>query len=122
MKYRTLGDTLEVSALGLGCMPMISGGNITYGVANRTESIATIHEAIDLGITFFDTAEMYGPFTNEELVGAAIEGKRDGLVIATKFAMVRSSVWASRRAICSTSIGSTRRFRSRRRSAAWPSW
>jgi aryl-alcohol dehydrogenase-like predicted oxidoreductase len=87
MKYRTLGDTLEVSALGLGCMPMISGGNITYGVATRTESIATIHAAIDLGITFFDTAEMYGPFTNEELVGAAIKGKRDGLVIATKFAM-----------------------------------
>ena len=87
MKYRTLGNTLEVSALGLGCMPMISGGNITYGVADRTESIATIHAAIDLGITFFDTAEMYGPFTNEELVGAAIKGKRDGLIIATKFAM-----------------------------------
>ena len=87
MKYRTLGDKLEVSALGLGCMPMISGGNITYGAANRTESIATIHEAIDLGITFFDTAEMYGPFSNEELVGAAIKGKRKGLVIATKFAM-----------------------------------
>jgi aryl-alcohol dehydrogenase-like predicted oxidoreductase len=87
MKYRTLGDSLEVSALGLGCMPMISGGNITYGVATRSESIATIHEAIDLGITFFDTAEMYGPFTNEELVGAAIQGKRKGLVIATKFAM-----------------------------------
>ena len=87
MKYRTLGDKLEVSALGLGCMPMISGGNITYGAANRTESISTIHEAIDLGITFFDTAEMYGPFSNEELVGAAIKGKRKGLVIATKFAM-----------------------------------
>jgi aryl-alcohol dehydrogenase-like predicted oxidoreductase len=87
MKYRTLGDTLEVSALGLGCMPMISGGNISYGAANRTESIATIHEAIDLGITFFDTAEMYGPFSNEELVGAAIKGKRKGLIIATKFAM-----------------------------------
>jgi aryl-alcohol dehydrogenase-like predicted oxidoreductase len=87
MKYRTLGGTLEVSALGLGCMPMISGGNINYGVADRTESIATIHEAIDLGITFFDTAELYGPFTNEELVGAAIKGKRDGLIIATKFAM-----------------------------------
>jgi aryl-alcohol dehydrogenase-like predicted oxidoreductase len=87
MKYRTLGSSLEVSALGLGCMPMISGGNINYGVANRTESIATIHEAIDLGITFFDTAELYGPFTNEELVGAAIKGKREGLIIATKFAM-----------------------------------
>ena len=86
MKHRTLGNSLEVSALGLGCMPMISG-NINYGVATRAESIATIHAAIDLGITFFDTAEMYGPFTNEELVGAAIKGKRDGLVIATKFAL-----------------------------------
>jgi aryl-alcohol dehydrogenase-like predicted oxidoreductase len=87
MRYRTLGRSLEVSALGLGCMPMISGGNINYGTADRAESIATIHEAIDLGITFFDTAELYGPFTNEELVGAAIKGKRDGLIIATKFAM-----------------------------------
>ena len=87
MKYRTLGEGLKVSALGIGCMPMIKGGNILYGHADNAESIATIHEAIDLGITFFDTAEMYGPFTNEELVGAAIKGKRENLVIATKFAM-----------------------------------
>jgi aryl-alcohol dehydrogenase-like predicted oxidoreductase len=88
MNYRKLGNSLNVSAIGLGCMPMISsGGNITYGSANRTESIATIHEAIDLGVTFFDTAEMYGPFSNEELVGEAIKGKREGLIIATKFAM-----------------------------------
>jgi aryl-alcohol dehydrogenase-like predicted oxidoreductase len=87
MKYRMLGKDLRVSALGIGCMPMVSGGNIVYGHATRSESIATIHEAIELGITFFDTAEMYGPFTNEELVGAAIKGKRSGLVIATKFAM-----------------------------------
>ena len=87
MKYRTLGQGLKVSAIGLGCMPMIRGGNISYGEAREDESIATIHEAIDLGVTFFDTAEMYGPFTNEELVGQAIKGKRDGLVIATKFAM-----------------------------------
>ncbi len=87
MQYRTLGQGLKVSAIGIGCMPMVSGGNIVYGHANRTESIATIQEAIDLGITFLDTAEMYGPFTNEELVGEAIRGKRDGLVIATKFAM-----------------------------------
>ena len=86
MKYRKLGQ-LEVSAIGIGCIPMIEGGNIAYGHANRTESIATIHRAIDLGVTFFDTAEMYGPFTNEELVGEAIKGKRDGLIIATKFAM-----------------------------------
>ena len=87
MKYRTLGQGLKVSAIGIGCMPMIRGGNIVYGEARDDESIATIHEAIDLGVTFFDTAEMYGPFTNEELVGQAIKGKRDGLVIATKFAM-----------------------------------
>lgn len=87
MKHRTLGQGLEVSALGIGCMPMITGGNIVYGHASDDESIATIHRAIDLGITFFDTAEMYGPFNNETLLGKAIEGKREGLVIATKFAM-----------------------------------
>ena len=87
MIHRTLGQGLEVSAIGIGCMPMISGGTIVYGPADRGESIATIHEAIDLGVTFFDTAEMYGPFTNEELLGEAIRGKRDGLIVATKFAM-----------------------------------
>ena len=87
MKYRTLGQGLTVSAIGIGCMPMIREGNISYGAADDDVSTRTIHEAIDLGITFFDTAEMYGPFSNEELVGAAIKGKREGLVIATKFAM-----------------------------------
>ena len=87
MKYRTLGHGLEVSAIGIGCMPMIRGGNIVYGDANDDVSTRTIHEAIDLGITFFDTAEMYGPFSNEELVGKAIAGRCDGLVIATKFAI-----------------------------------
>jgi aryl-alcohol dehydrogenase-like predicted oxidoreductase len=88
MKHRTLGHGLKVSAIGIGCMPMIRQGNINYGQdANDDQSIRTIHEAIDLGVTFFDTAEMYGPFKNEELVGQAIKGKRDGLVIATKFAM-----------------------------------
>ena len=87
MKYRTLGDGLEVSALGIGCMPMIREGNINYGTARDDESIATIHRAIDLGVTFFDTAEVYGPFANERLLGEAIKGKREGLVIATKFAM-----------------------------------
>ena len=87
MKYRTLGPDLKVSAIGIGCMPMIRDGNITYGHATKDESIATIHEAIDRGVTFLDTAEMYGPFSNEELVGEAIRGKREGLVIATKFAM-----------------------------------
>jgi aryl-alcohol dehydrogenase-like predicted oxidoreductase len=87
MKYRNLGDGLTVSALGLGCMPMAGVGHNMYGEAPEAESIATIHRAIDLGVTFFDTAEVYGPFRNEELVGKAIKGRRDGLVIATKFAM-----------------------------------
>ena len=87
MMQRWLGQRFQVSAIGIGCMPMISGGNISYGEASEAESIATIHEAIELGATFFDTAEMYGPFSNEELVGRAIKGKRGGLQIATKFAM-----------------------------------
>jgi aryl-alcohol dehydrogenase-like predicted oxidoreductase len=75
-----------VSAIGIGCMPMVSGGNINYGGdASAEEGVATIHRAIELGVTFFDTAEIYGPFQNEELVGEAIKGKRDKLVIATKF-------------------------------------
>ena len=85
MRYRKLGTDLEVSALGLGCMPMAGVGTGLYGHADEAESIATIHRAIDLGVTFFDTAEIYGPYSNEELVGQAIRGKRDGLVIATKF-------------------------------------
>ena len=88
MKYRTLGQDLKVSALGIGCMPMVRGGNIVYGGdADEGEATATIHRAIELGINFFDTAEMYGPFTNEELVGRAIGDRRDGLIIATKFAL-----------------------------------
>lgn len=86
MKYRTLGQGLKVSAIGIGCMPMIKDGNITYGAqADPDEAIKTIHRAIDLGVTFFDTAQIYGPFQNETLVGEAIKGKRDGLIIATKF-------------------------------------
>jgi aryl-alcohol dehydrogenase-like predicted oxidoreductase len=80
MNSRRLG-ALEVSAIGLGCMGMSQ----SYGPADEPESIATIHRAIDLGVTFFDTAEVYGPFRNEELVGRALRGRRDGLVIATKF-------------------------------------
>jgi aryl-alcohol dehydrogenase-like predicted oxidoreductase len=86
MQYRNLGNGLKVSAIGVGCMPMIKGGNIVYGEdADPDEAIKTIHRAIDLGVTFFDTAQIYGPFSNEELVGEAIKGKRDGLVIASKF-------------------------------------
>jgi len=79
---RKLGrQGLEVSALGLGCMGMSQ----SYGVPDDRVSIATIHGAIELGVTLFDTAEAYGPYTNEELVGRALEGRRDLVVIATKF-------------------------------------
>jgi len=85
MKYRSLGPEFEVSALGLGCMPMAGVGANMYGAADEAESIATIHRALDLGVTLFDTAEIYGPRTNEEIVGRALRGARGRAVIATKF-------------------------------------
>jgi aryl-alcohol dehydrogenase-like predicted oxidoreductase len=86
MQYVSLGSQgLTVSRQGLGCMGMSE----FYGPRDDAESIATIHRALELGVTLLDTADMYGPFTNEELVGRAIAGQRDQVVIATKFANVR---------------------------------
>lgn len=82
LKKRKLGNQgLEVSELGLGCMGMSQ----SYGIPNDTESIATIHRAIELGVTFFDTAELYGPYTNERLLGTALKGQREKVIVATKF-------------------------------------
>ncbi len=90
MDRRTLGSgaaALEVSAQGLGCMGMSE----FYGSTDEDEAIATVHRAIELGVDFIDTADMYGPFTNEMLVGKAIAGRRDEVVLATKFANVRGA-------------------------------
>jgi aryl-alcohol dehydrogenase-like predicted oxidoreductase len=87
MKTRKLGEQgLEVSAEGLGCMGMSE----FYGHADEGEAIRVIHRALELGVNFLDTADMYGPFTNEKLVGRAIAGRRDDVVVATKFGNVRS--------------------------------
>jgi aryl-alcohol dehydrogenase-like predicted oxidoreductase len=81
VQHRTLGGDLTVSALGLGCMGMSD----FYGPGDENEAVATIDRALELGVTFLDTADMYGPFTNEVLVGRAVRGRRDEVVIATKF-------------------------------------
>src|SRR5947207_8705752 len=88
MQKRKLGNNLEVSAIGLGCMGM----SFAYGTPeerDERESIATIHRALELGVTFFDTAEVYGPHTNEQLLGRALRGHREEAIIATKFGILR---------------------------------
>jgi len=94
MKQRMLGQ-LQVPALGLGCMGMSE----FYGPGDEAESIATIHRSIELGITLLDTADMYGPFKNEELVGRAIRGMRDRVIVATKCGIVRDPSNPTKRSI-----------------------
>ena len=105
MKKRTLGASgLEVSAIGYGAMGLSFG----YGQATeRQEAVALLRAAVERGVTFVDTAQVYGPFTNEEVVGEALAPVRDQVVIATKFG------FASRRSTSSTSTASTRASRSR---------
>jgi aryl-alcohol dehydrogenase-like predicted oxidoreductase len=87
METRTLAGQLGVSAEGLGCMGMSD----FYGTPDEDEAVRTVHRALDLGVTFLDTADMYGPFTNERLVGRTIAGRRDEVVLATKFGIERST-------------------------------
>ena len=96
MQTRTLGRSgLTVSALGLGCMGMSD----FYGTQDDAESLRTLHRAVELGVTFFDTADMYGPFKNEELLARAFKGKRQNVLIATKFGIVRDPNDPARRGV-----------------------
>lgn len=94
MIYKRLGNSdLEISAIGLGCMGMSE----FYGETNEAESLETLEKALELGLNFYDTADMYGPFTNEELLGKFVKGKREKVVIATKFGIERDpNDWTKR--------------------------
>ncbi|CUU57082.1 Aldo/keto reductase family protein [Parafrankia irregularis] len=111
MRHVRLGD-LDVSRIGLGAMGMSFG--YTGAGSDDDESIRTIHRALDLGVTFLDTAEVYGPFTNEELVGRALKGRRDSVVLATKFGFVshtgRAGLDSSPASIRTAVEGSLRRL------------
>ncbi|QHA86717.1 aldo/keto reductase [Serratia rhizosphaerae] len=99
MKQRTLGSNgPSVSALGLGCMGMSDFYSTAY---DEKEAIATLHRALELGVTLLDTADMYGPYTNEQLVGKAIKGKREQVFLATKFGIVRDPADPQARGVCS---------------------
>ena len=150
MKHRTLGSQgLEVSPLGVGCMGMASE---TYGPADEAEAIATLHRAFDLGLKFLDTSDVYGPYRSEQIVGRALKGRRDEVVVGTKFwdpahgplgshrrrsqdrcrrpggvssgrpAMRHCAAWESTISTSTTSTALIRRCRSRRRSGHSPSW
>ncbi|HBY64667.1 MAG TPA: aldo/keto reductase, partial [Solibacterales bacterium] len=97
MQTRRLGG-LAAPAMGLGCMGMSE----FYGPGDEAESVATIHRALDLGVTFLDTADMYGPFKNEELLGRALRGRREQAILATKFGFVRDPANPTARAVRGT--------------------
>jgi aryl-alcohol dehydrogenase-like predicted oxidoreductase len=134
---------LDVSRIGLGAMGMSAA--YTGAGSDDAESVRTIHRALELGVTLLDTAEVYGPYTNEELLGRAIQGRRDQVVVATKFGMIshagggpgvldsspaniRTAVEGSLRRLgtdtstCTTSTASTPTPPSRTPSACWPNW